>query len=72
MDTLKLLNIWLNTAQMFNVQDKWDWTALINASHNGHLEIVKYLVVNGADVSIKNNNDETALDKAETDEIKKY
>ena len=40
------------------------------ASLEGHLEIVKYLVKNGADINIKNEDGNTALDWAATEEIK--
>lgn len=36
-------------------------TALISASKEGHLEIVKHLVEKDADINIKNNNGDTAL-----------
>ena len=34
---------------------------LLNASHNGHLNIVEFLVSHGANVNAKNNNNETPL-----------
>ncbi len=34
------------------------------ASENGYLEVVKYLVENGADINIKDDTDKTALDVA--------
>ena len=43
----------------------------MNASKEGNLEIVKYLVEKGANVNIKDNHGRTALDLAETEEIKK-
>ena len=43
----------------------------MNASYNGHLKIVKFLIENGADINIKNNDGKTALDLAKTEEIKK-
>ena len=48
-----------------NWQDDNRWTPLMWASVNGHLDVVRYLICNGADVNIKNNNGETALDLAE-------
>ena len=47
-----------------NATDKEGWTALIHASKNGYLEMVKLLVENGADVNIKNNEGKTALEYA--------
>ena len=34
-----------------------------------HLEVVKYLLENGADINAKNDYDKTALDLAKTEEI---
>ena len=42
----------------------------MNASYNGHLEIVKFLIENGADINIKNNDGKTALDFAEENDYK--
>jgi len=46
-------------------QNKYGYTALIEASKNGHLGIVKYLVKNGADINL-HNGDNTALYWAST------
>ena len=54
-----------------NAKDSdWGYTALIYAAEHGNLEIVKYLVEKGANVNIKDNHGRTALDLAETEEIK--
>ena len=53
-----------------NAQEDIGRTALMNASYNRHLKIVKFLIENGADVNIKNNDGKTALDLAKTEEIK--
>lgn len=53
-----------------NSKDKYCETALMIASCKGNLEIVKLLVDNGADINIKNNNGKTALDLADSEEIK--
>lgn len=42
----------------------------MRASWRGYSEIVKYLVKNGADINIKNEDGNTALDWAATEEIK--
>ena len=48
-----------------NEKDKDGNTALILASSNGNVEVVKYLIDSGANVNIKNNECKTALDLAE-------
>ena len=53
-----------------NSKDDDGWNALMRASWRGYSEIVKYLVKNGADINIKNNDGKTALDWADTEEIK--
>ena len=47
-------------------------TALMLASEAGHFEVVKYLVENGANANLKDNDGKTALDFAETDEIRQF
>ena len=47
-------------------------TPLHRASLNGHLEVVKALIRAKADVRIMNNNEESPVDVAETDEIGQY
>ena len=37
------------------------WTALMHAARNGHTEIVKALLENGADVNAKSQDDWTAI-----------
>lgn len=44
-----------------NAQDNYGFSALMYASYNLHLEIVKLLIENGAKVNEKNNGDWTAL-----------
>lgn len=53
-----------------NSKDKYCETALMRASWRGYSEIVKYLVEKRADINIKNNNGKTALDLADSKEIK--
>ena len=47
-------------------------TPLHSASRNGHLETVMSLIRAKADVRIMNNNGESPLDVARTDEIRQY
>ena len=44
-----------------NIPDDCGWTALMGASMEGHWDIVKYLINEGADVDAKNNYGWTAL-----------
>ena len=44
-----------------NIKDSGDWTPLIMASFYGHLDIIEYLLENGADI---NSDDTTAIDIA--------
>ena len=53
-----------------NVQDEYGWTALIIASENGYLDIIKYLIDSGALTELKNNEGKTAKDLAATDDIR--
>ncbi len=52
----------LETRQVdVNCRDKYNDTALIDASRKGHVEIVELLINNEADIDLKNNSDYTAL-----------
>ena len=46
------------------------WTPLHYASREGHLGIVKLLIVHGADVNAKDMTNRTPLDQAYVDEQK--
>jgi len=57
------------------IKDNEGFTALMGASKNGKLEVVKYLIDKGADINIKDNYGDTALDFASRNghlEIAKY
>ena len=47
-----------------NLQDEIGNTALMNAINNNDNNMVEFLLENGADISIRNQNDEDALDLA--------
>ncbi len=44
-----------------NLQDEDVWSALMMASQNGHAEVVKILLENGAQVNLKNKSDRSAF-----------
>ena len=44
-----------------NAKNKYNSTALMNASDKGHLEIVKHLLENEADINIINKDGDNAL-----------
>lgn len=48
-----------------NAQDDKGLTPLMCATRNGHLNVVQYLIKEGANPNIKNNEGKTALDLAE-------
>ena len=54
-----------------NYQDDNGKTPLMWASINGHLNVVQYLIEEGANPNIKNNKGKTALDLAEENGHKK-
>jgi ankyrin repeat protein len=40
---------------IFSLIHIYEYTSLINASSNGHLDIVQYLISKGANIEAKNN-----------------
>ena len=59
-----------NGADINAKDNDWGYTALIYAAEYVNLEIVQFLIESGADINIKNNDGKTALDLADTEEIK--
>ena len=47
-----------------NVHDAYGWTALMCASHTGHLPVVQYLVDSGARLTVRDSNGRTPIDIA--------
>ena len=60
-DINRVNSILNNGKENINAKDKYCETALMIASSEGNLEIVKLLVENGADVNIKSDIGNTAL-----------
>ena len=58
---MKTIEWFINKGVDVNAKDKWDYTLLINASNDGHTEIVAMLLEKGADVNAKTKQDWTAL-----------
>ena len=52
-----------------NVKGKYDQTALMQASRTGRTEIVKNLLEKGADIMLKDNENQTALDMLQSEDI---
>ena len=63
-DINRVNSILNNGKENINAKDRDGWTALIWASCKGYLEIVKYLVENGADIDAKDNEGWSALMEA--------
>jgi ankyrin repeat protein len=59
-----LKKILLDVKVNVNEKDKYEKTALMYASENGHCEIVKLLIINGADINIQDKGKLIALDMA--------
>ena len=53
-----------------NKKDKDGWTPLHYAANRGHVDVVKILLKNKADKTLKTNDGGTALDWASNEEIK--
>lgn len=56
---------------LINACDQFGWTALMMASYEGHLDVIKVLLRLGADMNRANNQMETALTLAERAKHKK-
>jgi len=54
------------------ITNKQGMNALMIASNYGEIGVVQILLEKGADLHIKDGNGKTALDHAETDEMKEY
>jgi len=55
----------LNYGADINIQDKEDgWTPLMVAAYNGHVDLVRFLLKNGANPRLRSLEDKTAYDWA--------
>lgn len=50
---------------LINACDQFGWTALMMASYEGHLDVIKVLLRLGANINLQNNQKETAVTLAE-------
>ena len=48
MSDLEIVRLLSSSGADVNAEDDDSWTALLNATKEGHLEVVKFLVDNGA------------------------
>lgn len=67
----EILQILLDHGAAINAQNKEGRTALMEAAENDKLEAVRTLILAGADVNLKNEDDETAWDLTSEDEMEK-
>ena len=54
----------IDNGSVFNYADNNGWTPLHEAARSLNLAIVKFMIENGADVTVRNVEDSTALDLA--------
>tara|TARA_B100001123_G_scaffold326155_1_gene366751 strand:+ start:882 stop:1514 length:633 start_codon:yes stop_codon:yes gene_type:complete len=65
LNNLELLKLFLNETEIdIDITDELGNTALINASNKGHLEVVDFLINNGANINYQNKQGLTAAMKA--------
>lgn len=62
----KIVSLLIENGADVNACDQFCWTALMSAACSGKFEIVKLLLENGANVHVKNLNDKTALQIAQS------
>ena len=71
-DNLEMIRLLLDHGASLESTDTYGWTALHYAAFFGSLNIVRFLVLNCADLMQANNNGEMAYDLAQSDEVKYY
>ena len=67
---LIIVKLLVDAGADINAFDKYGSSALSMAADKGYPDVVTFLMIRGADPTIKNKRGETALDVASTDEIK--
>eukprot|EP00112_Aurelia_sp_Birch-Aquarium-sp1_P000750 Seg1073.5 transcript_id=Seg1073.5/GoldUCD/mRNA.D3Y31 product="Protein phosphatase 1 regulatory subunit 16A" protein_id=Seg1073.5/GoldUCD/D3Y31 len=71
-DDLEMIRLLLDHGASLEATDSYGWTALHYSAFFGSLDIVRFLVLNCADLMLMNNNGETAYDLAQNSEVKFY
>ena len=65
LNNLQIIKLFLETTNVdINIEDQFGNTGLIKAAEKGHIEIVVYLINNGADINYQNNVGMTAIMKS--------
>ena len=68
---IAIVKLMLKKDARFNIQNKARFTDLMVASMNGHTEVVKTLLENGANPGLRDNENKTALDHAGNPDIRR-
>ena len=71
-DNLEMIRLLLDHGALLESTDVYGWTALHYAAFFGSLNIVRFLVLNCADLMSTNNNGETAYELAQNQDVKYY
>ncbi|XP_052238609.1 transient receptor potential cation channel subfamily A member 1 homolog [Dreissena polymorpha] len=61
LDVLKVLMTTPKIKELINHRDEWNNSPLHVASQNGHVNVVKFLIENGAMVTLKNDREQTPI-----------